>query len=144
MSTTHCRGLIATAAILVALFASQTARAQVPCKPGYPCEPGGFYNNTLTGVQYDLMNQAHAAKHLRHAESKLNRAAAQQNPAAAARDVRRIARLEHRMMVNDWLTRYNSCQELSPYPHSLCLDPITAAVLSRPSFSAEVAPPYMP
>ena len=143
MSRTLCRGLIATAAILVAMLASQPARAQVPCRPGYPCEPGGFYNNTITGVQYDLMNQAHAAKQLRHVESKLSRSAAQ-HPAAAARDVRRIARLEHRMMVNDWLIRYNSCQELTPYPHSLCLDPITAAVLSRPSLSADVAPIYAP
>jgi hypothetical protein len=142
MSRTHCRGGIAIAAILVALITARSAEAQHTCPPGAPC--GNFCDNTWTGVRYDLMNQAHAAKHLRHAESKLRRDAGQQNSAAVDHDLYRIANLDHRMRVNDWLIRYNSCQELIPYPHRVCLDPFTSAAISNASRPPGVPPISVP
>lgn len=130
MSRTHCRGSIATAAILVALLSSRPAEAQVGSRPGATFEPGGLYYNLVTGVQYDLINQAKAEQRLQHVQSKLRSDAERQNSVAVDRGVRRIANLNHRIMVDEWLIRYNSCQQLGPYPNSVCLDPITRAAIA--------------
>lgn len=139
MSTTLCRGTIFSGAVLVALLSANPVEAQHCCNQGTPChhrglcEPGGLWNNVATGVQYDLLNQEHAAKQLRHAESRLGNDLAQQNQPAASRESFRIARLQHRMRVNDWLIRYNTCQELTPYPNQVCLDPYTRAAIANAS-----------
>ncbi len=59
MSRLQCRGSIAGAAVLVALLSSRPADAQIGVDPGPPREPGGCLNSVITGVEYDIVNQAH-------------------------------------------------------------------------------------
>ena len=67
MSRFQSRGSIVRAAVVaVALLSSRPADAQVTNDPGPPREPGGLVNNLLTGVEYDILNQAKAERRLQH------------------------------------------------------------------------------
>ena len=58
---------------MVALLSSRPADAQVGVDPGPPREPGGLLNSLITGVQYDIVNQALAEHHLQYLQAKLRR-----------------------------------------------------------------------
>ena len=76
MSRLRCRGSIAQAAVVVALLWSRPADAQVGVDPGPPREPGGLVNNLLTGVQYDIVNQAKAEHRLQYLQGTQARCSA--------------------------------------------------------------------
>jgi hypothetical protein len=133
MPNVQCRGSIAVAAVVVALLWSRPAAAQVGPPHGY----GGLWSNLVTGTYVDIIDQAKAERRLEHLEAKLRRDAARGNAAAADRDAFRIAKTRFRIGVDEWLIRYNSCQQLGPYPDPICLDPQTRAAIGqyrRPSF----------
>ncbi len=133
MPNLQCRGSIVLAAVVVALLWSRPTAAQV----GPPHGHGGLWNNLVTGTYVEIVDQAKAEQRLEHLEAKLRRDAARGNAAAAERDARRIAKTRFRIGVDEWLIRYNSCQQLGPYPDPICLDPQTREAIGqyrRPSF----------
>jgi hypothetical protein len=133
MPNLQCRNSIALAAVVVALLWSRPAAAQV----GPPNGRGGLWNSLVIGTNVEITDQAMAERRLGYLEAKLRRDAARGNAAAAERDAFRIARTRFRIGVDEWLIRYNSCQQLSPYPDPICLDPQTRAAIGqyrRPSF----------
>ncbi|WP_435007641.1 hypothetical protein P12x_004908 [Tundrisphaera lichenicola] len=135
MSTLLCRGSIALAAVMIGLLCPRPAAAQLGTDPGPPREPGGLVNNVLTGVQYDIVNQAKALRRLDHFRAKLGRDAERGNSAAVERDSRRIHVLRHRIAVDEWLIRKNSLCDPGYYPRPLWLDPMSCeaeALVRRP------------
>ncbi len=139
MSRLQCRGSIAWAAVVVALLSSRTASAQVGVGPGPPREPGGLVNNLLTGVAYDLANQAEAEHHLPRLQAKLRRHAESGHTAAANRDARRIENHRYRIVVDEWLIRQNTLQNPGSYPYPLRMDPVSCAAIANVR-----RPPYAP
>ncbi len=130
MSTLQCRGSIALAALVVALLSANPADAQVTNDPGPPREPGGLVNNLLTGVAYDVANQAAAEHRLDYVHEKLRRDAARGHADAVYHDRRTITNLHYRIVVDEWLIRKNSLCNPGNYPFSLRLDPISCAALA--------------
>ena len=108
MPRLQCRGSIVGAAIVVALLSSRPAAAQVGVDPGPPREPGGLWNSFITGVKYDIVNQALAEHHLQKLQEKLRRDAERGDMAAVDRDVCRIDNLKYRIVIDEWLIRWNS------------------------------------
>ncbi len=140
MSRLQRRGSIAGAAVLVALLSSSPADAQVGVNPGPPREPGGLLNNLLTGVEYDIVNQALAEHRLQHLQAKLRRDAERGNMAAVDCDVRRIDNLKYRITIDEWLIRWNSRE----YP---CFYPIRTDAVSLAAIAQATHPtpaPYPP
>jgi hypothetical protein len=133
MPDLQCRGSIALAAIAVTLLWSRPAAAQV----GPPRGHGGLWNHPVTGTFVEIVDRAKAERRLGHLEARLRRDATRGDASAADRDAHRIARTRFRIGVDEWLIRYNSCQELGPYPLPVCLDPLTREAIGqyrRPSF----------
>ena len=137
MSRLQCRGSIAGAAVVVALLSSRPADAQVGVDPGPPREPGGLLNNLLTGVEYDIVNQALAEKHLQHLQAKFRRDAERGDRAAVDCDVRRIDNVKYRIVIDEWLIRWNSLQ----YP---CFYPIRTDAVSRAAIAQAANPIQVP
>ena len=131
MSRLQCRGSIALATVVIALFSSMPADAQVTNDPGPPREPGGLLNNLLTGVEYDLVNQAMAEKRVRHLQEKLRRDAERCNSAAVDRDARRIENLRYRIVVDEWLIRKNSLYNPGYYPYPIRMDAMSCAAIAN-------------
>lgn len=128
------RGLITQAAVVIALLGSRTVVAQVVAPRGH----GGLVNNLVTGASFEIVDQAKAERRLQHLEAKLRHDTARGNAAAAERDAYRVHRTRFRIGVDEWLIRYNTCQQLGPYPTPLRLDPVTCAALAhyhRPSYA---------
>jgi hypothetical protein len=98
-------------------------------------------NNLLTGVQYDIVNQAVAEKRLPHAQAKLRHHAEWGKSAAVHRDVRRIENLKYRIVVDEWLIRQNSLYNPGWYPYPLRMDPISCEAIALASRPEEV--PYI-
>ena len=132
MLTLSLRSSIARAAVVV-LFWSGAANAQNYAPP----QPAGLVGNVISGVQYDIVNQAMAERQLQHAQAKLRRDAERGNPAAVDRDARRIANLRFRITVDEWLIRKNSLQEPGCYPYPVRLDPMSCAVIADAARSLE-------
>jgi hypothetical protein len=130
MSRIPCRDSIVRAAVLVALLSSRPAGAQF-VGSGPPPHTGGLVNNLVTGVQYDIVNQAKAEHHLQYVQGKLRRDADRGHPAAVDRDVRRIQNLKFRIAVDEWLIRQNSLCDPGYYPYPVRLDPMTCAALAE-------------
>jgi hypothetical protein len=141
MSKLQCRGSIALAAVAVALLWSRAADAQIGFDPGPPREPGGLCNNLLTGVQYDLVNQAKAEWRLQHVQAKLRRDAERGNSAAVDRDVRRIDNLRYRIVVDEWLIRKNMLCDPGYYPHPLRMDAASCAAIAQAARPAQFSYP---
>jgi hypothetical protein len=142
MSRLQCRGSIARAAVVVALLSSRPADAQVIVDPSPTPQPGGLLNDLVTGVQYDIVNQAKAERRLQHVQAKLRRDAERGDSAAVDRDVRRIENYKYRIVVDEWLIRKNSLQDPGYYPYPLRMDAISCeaiALVRRPAQS-----PYPP
>ena len=137
MSKLQCRGSIAQAAVVVALLWSRPADAQVGVAPGPPGEPGGLLNNLVTGVQYDLVNQAKAERRLQHLQAKLRRDTERCHSAAAGRDVRRIDNLKYRIVVDEWLIRKNSLQDPGCYPYPIRMDAMSCAAIAQAARPAQ-------
>ena len=131
MSKLQCRGSIAPAAVVLALLWSSAADAQVGVVPGPPREPGGLLNNLVTGVQYDLVNQAKAERRLQHLQAKLRRDAEGRNSAAVDRDVRRIGNVKYRIVVDEWLIRKNSLLDPGCYPYPIRMDAMSCAAIAQ-------------
>ncbi|MDR3635971.1 MAG: hypothetical protein P4L84_19370 [Isosphaeraceae bacterium] len=131
MSRLPYQGSIALTAVVVVLLSSRPAGAQVVVVPSPPRQHGGLLSDLVTGAWYDRANQASAEHHLRWRQEKLNRDAAWGNPAAVNYDVRRIDSLQYRIVVDEWLIRKNSCQELGYYPYPLRLDPISYCAIAQ-------------
>jgi hypothetical protein len=112
----QCRGSIAQAAVVVALLWSRPAGAQVGVVPRDPLESGGLVNRVVTGVQYDIANQAKAEHRLNHLQAKFRRDTERGNSDAMGRDAGRIDKVRYRIAVDDWLIRKNSLQDPCYYP----------------------------
>ena len=74
----------------------------------------GLLNNLITGVWYDIVNQAKAERHLQMVQAKLMRDTKRGNKAAADRDAYRINNLKYRIVVDEWLIRKNSAHGPGP------------------------------
>ena len=118
---------IAAAAVLVALFSSRAADAQVvvPAR-----QHGGLLNDLITGVEYDRVNRAKAEWHLPHLQAKLGRDARRGHSDAVDCDVRRIENHKFRIVVDGWLIRQNSLLDPGYYPYPVRLDPMTCAAIA--------------
>jgi hypothetical protein len=141
MARLEYRSSIARAAVVVALLSSRPAAAQV-INPGPPQQPGGLYNDVITGVAYDRINQAMAEHRLQQLQEKQARDAQRCNSAAVDRDARRIENLRYRIVVDEWLIRINTLHDPGWYPYPLRLDPMSCAAIenaARPGL-----PPYYP
>jgi hypothetical protein len=130
MSRIQCRGSIALAAVVVALLSTRPADAQVGFYPGPPREPGGLVNNLVTGVEYDILNQAKAERRLQQVQAKLRRDANHDNSAAVDRDVRRIENLRYRIVVDEWLIRKNLLLDPGCYPLPVRMDAMSCAAIA--------------
>ncbi len=140
MSTLQRRGSIARAAVVIALLWSMPANAQVGVDPGPPREPGGFCNNVLTGVEYDHVNQALAEWRLQKLQAKLRRDAERGDTGAVGCDVRRIDNVRYRIVIDEWLIRWNSRQYPCFYP--IRTDPMSCAAIAQATHPIPV--PYPP
>jgi len=116
-------------AVVVALLSSRPAEAQISTDPGPPREPGGLVNNLATGVQYDLVNQALAERRLQKVQAKLRRDAELGDTAAVERDLCRINDVKYRIVMDEWLIRWNSRQYPDFYP--IRTDPVSAAAIAQ-------------
>lgn len=123
----RCRGLAVGTAVLVVLMGSRAADAQ----HAPPREPGGVIHNLASGASFEIVDMKKAESRLQHLDAKLQRHTAHGNMAAAQHDVQKIRRTRFRLGVDEWLLRYNTCQQLGPYPRPLELDPITCAALAH-------------
>lgn len=129
MSRIQFRGSIAIAAVVVALFSSRAADAQVGVDPGPPREPRGLCNDLITGVEYDVVNQALAEHRLQKLQAKLRRDAGRGDIAAVDCDVRRIDNLKYRITIDEWLIRWNSRRYPDFYP--IRTDPDSCAAIAQ-------------
>jgi hypothetical protein len=127
------RSSIARAAVVVALFGSVPAGAQNYAPP----QPAGLVGNIISGVQYDIVNQAKAEKHLQHTQAKLRRDAERGDRDAVNHDARRIANLRFRITVDEWLIRKNSLCEPGVYPYPVRIDAMSCAVIADAARSLE-------
>ncbi len=137
MSRIQCRGAIAGAAVVVALLSSSPARAQVGVDPGPPREPGGLLNDLITGVEYDVVNQALAERRLQKLEAKLRRDAERGDRAAVDCDRRRIDNVKYRIVIDEWLIRWNS-------RHYPCFYPIRTDEVSCAAIAQAASPTQVP
>jgi hypothetical protein len=137
MSRLQCRWSIAVAAVVVTLVWSRAADAQIGVDPGPPREPGGLCNAFITGVYYDVANQALAEHCLQHRQAKLKRDAERGDRAAVDCDVRRIDNLMYRIAMDEWLIRWNSRQ----YP---CFYTIRTDAVSRAAIAQATHPTQVP
>ena len=119
MSRLLCRGSFVGAAFVVALLASGAADAQVVVAPCTPQQPGGLFHNLITGVQYDIVNQALAERRLEKLQAKLRRDTERGDLDAVGRDARQIEIVKHRIVVDEWLIRKNTLQDPGFYPFPL-------------------------
>jgi len=129
MSRLPCRGSIAGAVVVIALFSSRPADAQVGVDPGPPREPGGLLNALITGAQYDIVNQALAERRLQYLQAKLRRDAGRGDTAAVDRDVCRIDNVTYRIAIDEWLVRWNSRQNPGFYP--IRTDAVSCAAIAQ-------------
>ena len=140
MSRLRSRGSIALAAMVVALLSSRDAHAQVGVDPGPPRIPGGLVNGMVTGAQYDIVNQALAEHRLQKLQAKLRRDAERGNLAAVDRDLCRIDNVRYRIVMAEWLVRWNLRQYPGFYP--IRTDPVSAAAIAQAAHP--IASPYRP
>ena len=155
MSRLQCRVLMAGAAVLVAVLSSRPAEAQIGVDPGPPREPRGLCNDVITGVYYDVVNQAFAEHHLQKIQAKLMHDAEQGDIAAVDRrrpsdrkvlghrigDRRLVDPVEARPTITPKAsTRSDRCRRRSrrhrstprpirtpsPYPRQLSPDPVSS------------------
>ena len=106
-------------------------RRASPSTRARPREHGGLLNDLVTGVQYDIVNQAKAERHLQNVQEKLRRDAERGDSAAVDRDARRIDSLKYRIVVDEWLIRQNSLQDPGCYPYPLRPDPMSCAAVAE-------------
>ncbi len=137
MSRLQCRGSIAGAAVVVVLLSSRPADAQVGVDPGPPRESGCLLNTLVTGVHYDMVNQALAEHRLQCLQAKLRRDAERGDIAAVDCDVRRIDNVKYRIVIDEWLIRWNSRE----YP---CFYPIRTDDVSRAAIAQAASPTQVP
>ena len=88
-------------------------------------------NNLVTGVQYDLVNQAKAERRLQLLQAKLRRDAERGDAAAVDHDVRQIDNVKYRIVVDEWLIRKNSLQDPGCYPYPLRMDAMSCAAIAQ-------------
>ncbi len=142
MSRLHCRGSIARAAVVVALLSSRPADAQVGVDPGPPREHGGWLRTCITGVKYDMVNQALAERHLEHLQAKLSRDVERGHNAAVDRDVCCIDNLKYRIVIDEWLIRWNSLEYPGFYP--LRTNAVSRAAIAQAATPILVLYPWRP
>ena len=131
MSRLQCRHWIARAAVVVALFSSRPADAQVIVDPSPTPQPGGLVNNLITGVAYDVVNQAKAERSLQYYRAKIERDAGRGHSGFVDHDARKIESLQYRIVVDEWLIRKNSLQAPGCYPFPLRGHPISCAAIAQ-------------
>jgi hypothetical protein len=129
MSRLQCRGSIAGVAVVVILLWSRPADAQIGVDPGPPREPPGFCRDVITGAEYDIVNVAMAQHRLEYLQAKLRSDAELGDIAAADDDARRIANVQYRIAIHEWLIRWNSRQYPCFYP--IWTDPCSAAAIAQ-------------
>jgi hypothetical protein len=129
------RSSMAAAALTLILISSTPAAAQFRA----PRERGGLLNNLVTGAAFEIMDQAKAERRLQRLEARFDPAVG--NAAVEDHNIRKIDRTRFRIRVDEWLIRYNTCQELTPYPNPLCLDPQTRAAIGQYRYPAFGPPP---
>jgi hypothetical protein len=139
MSRLQCRGSIAGAAFVIALLSSRPADAQVGVDPGPPREHGGLLNNVVTGVEYDIVNQALAEHRLQKLQAKLRRDAERGDTAAVDHDARRIENVKYRIVIDEWLIRWNSRHYPDFYP--IRTDPVSSAAIAQATHPTQVPNP---
>jgi hypothetical protein len=123
------RGSIVGAAVVVALFLSRPAAAQVGVDPGPPREPAGCLRAVITGAEYDIVKKAMAEHRLQGLEAKLRQDAERGDMAAADCDARRIDKVRYRIAIHEWLARWNSRQYPCFYP--IRTDDVSAAAIAQ-------------
>ncbi len=134
------RRWIAGAAVVVALFSSRPAAAQIGVDPGPPREPGGCLRAVITGAEYDIVNKALAEHRLQWLETKLRRDAERGDMAAADCDARRIDKVRYRIAIHEWLARWNSRQYPCFYP--IRTDDVSAAAIAQATSPSAISCPH--
>ena len=129
MSRLQSRGSIALAAMMVALLSSRDAHSQVGVDPGPPRIPGSLWHTVVSGAQYDIVNQKLAEHRLPKLQAKLRRDAERGHSAAVSCDLCRIDNLRYRIVIDEWLIRWNMRQYPDFYP--VRTDPVSAAAIAQ-------------
>jgi hypothetical protein len=83
----------------------------------------------ITGVEYDIVNQALAERRLEKLQAKLRRDAERGDMAAVDCDVRRIDNVKYRIVIDEWLIRWNSRQYPDFYP--IRTDAVSCAAIAQ-------------
>ncbi len=142
MSRLQSRGLIALAAVVVALLSLRTADAQLVDPPNLTERPRGVGNGFVTGVWYDVLNKAKAEQRLENLQARLRRDAERGNSDAVDRDVLQINRDKYRIVVDEWLIRKNRLCDPGYYP--VRTDAISYAAIAQVSSPSLVPDPSRP
>jgi hypothetical protein len=144
MSRLQCRGSIAGAAVVIALLSSRAAEAQVGVDPGPPREHGGLVNDLVSGVKYDIVNKELAEHRLQKLQAKLRRDAERGDMAAVDHDARRIDNVKYRIVMDEWLIRWNLRQYPDFYP--IRTDPVSRVAIAQATHPtpSPFPPQYVP
>ncbi len=129
MSRLHCRGSIAGAAVVFALLSPRPADAQIGVDPGPPRERQDHVNTVIIGAKYDIVNQALAEHKLQYLQAKLRRDAERGDTAAVEHDIHRIDNVKYRIVMDEWLIRWNMRQYPDFYP--IRTDPVSCLAIAQ-------------
>ena len=116
MSTLQFRGSIVLLTVLAASLSARFAQAE---------EPGGLYNNLVTGVGYDLANKSLAEQKLQRLQTR----PVQGHFASPERRAQRVNDVKYRIAVDCWLIRKNSLLDPGYYP--IRTDPDERAIIAQ-------------
>lgn len=143
MSLLQYRGLIARAAVVVALLSSRPADAQVVVAPapGPVQQDCGLLSAYIPGVRIwpEVMGKAKAERCLQYLQAKYRRDAARGDLAAVDRDLCQIDQVAYRISINEWLIQKNLNQQPCFSPHPVPID-----CLSRAAIADAARPPEAP
>lgn len=113
---------------MIVLLSSRPASA-TEGNPYAHQEHKNFFNSVITGVKYDVVNQALAEHRLKYLQAKLKRDTERGATAAVKRDLWHIDYTRYRITMDEWLIRWNSCQHYDFYP--IRTGPETRAVIAQ-------------
>jgi hypothetical protein len=96
----------------------------------------------VTGVEYDILNQTLAEWRLQKLRAKLKRDAERGDAFAVNCDVRRIDNVKYRIVIDEWLIRWNSRQYPGFYP--IRTDAVSLAAIAQAATPTRVPNPQGP
>jgi hypothetical protein len=116
-------------AVVIAMFSSKGANAQVVAPDPSWAYGNGFLYYPHIETLYERMDHAHAERKLWHLEARLRHDAERGDSAGVGCNISRINEVKYRMAVDEWLIRKNSLHDPGYYPFRT--DTQTAAYIAQ-------------